>query len=187
VSLSGCALFSPVNVDTQRNVLNNVPLDLPSETTHPATLLVLTPQIAPAYAKTQMAYSIQPYQVAYFTRNAWAETPSQMIQPLVVQTLRSTHYFSEVLSAPYFGRHTFALRTELLQLEQDFTSDPATLRLTMRVALSRAATNQVIATKEWSVSQPMSQKTPYAGVVAANEAIQNLLRELARFVIENAG
>jgi cholesterol transport system auxiliary component len=186
VLISGCALFSPINIDTKKNVLDNIPHDLPSEKTHPATLLVLIPETTPAYATTQMAYSTEAYQVAYFTKNEWAETPSQMIQPLVVQTLRNTHYFSEVLSPPYFGHHTFGLRIEILELTQDFTSEPAMLQLAMRISLSREATNQVVATKEFSVSQPMRERNSYAGVVAANEAMPKLLRELARFVVEQA-
>jgi cholesterol transport system auxiliary component len=186
VLFSGCALFSPVKIDTKKNVLNNTPLDLPSETTHSATLLVLVPETMPAYATTQMAYSTQAYQIAYFSQNEWAETPSQMIQPLIVKTLRNTHYFSEVLSPPYFGRHTFALHVEILELRQDFTSEPATLQLAMRIYLSREATNQIIAAKELSVREPMSERNPYAGVVAANEAMPKLLRELAKFVVEKA-
>jgi len=184
--LSSCTLFSPVNIDTKKNMLNNIPLDLRSERTRPATLLVLEPETMPSYATTQMAYSTQAYQIAYFTKNDWAETPSQMIRPLIVQTLRNTQYFSEVLSPPDFGRHTFVLRSEILELKQDFTSEPAMLQLAMRISLSRDATNQVIATKELSVSQPMSERNPYAGVVAANEALPKLLRELAEFVVEKA-
>jgi cholesterol transport system auxiliary component len=183
---SGCTLFSPVNVDTKKNVLNTIPLDLRSERTHPATLLVLEPETTPVYATTQMAYSTQTHQIAYFAKNEWAETPSQMIQPLIVKTLQNTHYFSEVLSPPDFGRHTFELRIEILELQQDFTSEPAMLKLAMRISLRRDATNQVVATKELSVSQPMSEKNPYVGVVAANEAMPKLLRELAAFVIEKA-
>jgi cholesterol transport system auxiliary component len=183
---SGCTLFSPINIDTKKNVLNSIPLDLRGERTHPATLLVLEPETTPAYATTQMAYSTQAYQIAYFTKNDWAETPSQMIQPLIVQTLRSTQYFSEVLSPPDFGRHTFVLRSEILELKQDFTTEPAMLQLAMRISLSRDATNQVVATKELSVSQPMSERNPYAGVVAANEALPKLLRGLAEFVVETA-
>jgi cholesterol transport system auxiliary component len=186
VFFSGCTLFSPVNIDTKKNVLNSIPPDLPSEATHSATLLVLVPETMPAYATTQMAYSTQAYQIAYFTRNEWAETPAQMIQPLVVQTLRNTHYFSEVLSPPYFGRHTFGLRIEILELKQDFTSEPAMLQLAMRVSLGREETNQAVATKELLVSQPIKEKNPYAGVVAANEAMRTLLRELAKFVVEKA-
>ena len=186
VFLSGCTLFSPINMDTKKNVLNAIPLDLPSEATHSATLLVLTPEAMPAYAGTQMAYSTQTYQIAYFAKNEWAEPAPQMIQPLIVQTLRNTHYFGEVLSPPYFGRFSFELRSEILEIKQDFTSEPAVFKLAVRFSLSRASTNQVIATKDLSVSQPMAEKSPYAGVVAANEAMPKLLRDLAKFVIEKA-
>jgi cholesterol transport system auxiliary component len=184
--LSGCTLFSPVNVNTKKNVLDTIPHDLPTERTHPATLVVLAPETEPAYATTQMAYSTQAYQIGYFAQNEWAETPSQMIQPLIVETLRSTHYFSEVLSPPYFARYTFSLRTEILELKQNFTSEPAILQLTMRAVLSRGATNEVVASTELTVRQPMAGRNPYAGVVAANEAMPILLRELAKFVVEKA-
>jgi cholesterol transport system auxiliary component len=61
------------------------------------------------------------------------------------------------------------------------------LQLSMRFYLSREATNQVIATKELSVREPMRERSPYAGVMAANEAIAKVLRELASFIIEKAG
>jgi cholesterol transport system auxiliary component len=183
---SGCSLFSPVNMDTRKNLLNDIPLDLPTEMTHSSSLLVQVFDTIPAYATTQMAYSTQAYQIAYFTKNEWAETPSQMIQPLIVQTLRNTHFFSEVLSPPYFGHHTFGLRVEILELKQDFSSEPAMLKLAMRISLSREATNQIVATEELSLAEPMTEKKPYAGVVAANEAMSKLLRELAKFVVEKA-
>jgi cholesterol transport system auxiliary component len=187
VLFSGCTLFSPVKIDAKKNALYSIPLDLRSEKTRSATLLVLVPETTPVYATTQMAYSTQPYQVAYFSQNEWAETPSQMIQPLIVKTIRNTRYFSAVLSPPDFRRHTFALRIEILELKQDFTSEPAMLQLAMSFHLSREATNQVIATKELSVREPMRERNPYAGVVAANEAIAKVLRELASFIIEKAG
>jgi cholesterol transport system auxiliary component len=149
--------------------------------------LVLVPDTTPVYATTQMAYTTQAYQVAYFSKNEWAGTPARMIQPLIVTAMSNTHYFSEVLSSPHFGRHTFVLRSEILELKQDFTSEPAMLQLSMRFYLSREATNQVIATKELSVREPMRERSPYAGVMAANEAIAKVLRELASFIIEKAG
>lgn len=186
VSLSGCSLLSPVSVDTKKYALSTIPGDLPIERTHAATLLVLVPDTAPAYATSRMAYSTQKYQIAYFRQNEWVDTPAQMIQPLIVETLRRTHYFREVLSPPFFGPHTYLLRTEIIELEQDFASDPAILRLTMRFHLWRESSNQLIAAKELSVQEPLSERNPYAGVVAANDAEGRLLRELARFVIDNA-
>ena len=184
---SGCTLFSPVEVATEKDVLKSIPLDLPREQTHSASLLVLVPETAQLYDTTQMAYAIQAFQIAYFSQHEWAETPSQMMQPLIVDTIRNTHYFKEVLPAPDFGRHTFVLRTEIVELKQDFTSDPAMLQLALRAYLIREATNQVIATKELSVREPMRERNPYAGVVAANAAAVTILRELAKFVVDKAG
>lgn len=186
VAFSGCTLFSPVRIDTKEYVLDNIPRDLPNEQTHSATLLVLIPEAAPIYATRQMAYTTEAYQVAYFSQNEWAETPPQMIQPLIVEALRRTRYFSDVLSPPHFGRHTFVLHTEILTLEQDFTTDPAMLQFAMRVSLIREATNKVIATSELSAREPMREGNAAAGVAAANEAMAKLLRELARFVVEKA-
>jgi cholesterol transport system auxiliary component len=184
---SGCALLSPVDTAAKKYVLSSIPLDLPNERTRSATLLVLVPETHPAYGTTQMAYTTQAHQIAYFSRNEWAETPAQMMLPLIVKTISNTRYFSEVRSPPHFGRHTFALRTEILELTQDFTSDPAVLRLTMRFHLSREAMNRVIATKEVSVREPLRERNPAAGVVATNEAAVKVLRELARFVVDKGG
>lgn len=184
--ISGCGLLSPVKIEIQRGVINKIPIDLPGEKSRATSLSVLIPEARPIYDTTQMAYSIQPYQIAYFSRNEWGDTPSQMIQPLIVRTIQNTRHFSAVLSQPDFGRHTYALRTEILELKQDFTSNPAALELAMRFQLSREATNEVVATKEVSVREPMLEKTPYAGVVAANEATAKILRELARFLVEKA-
>jgi len=186
VLLSACTLLAPVNIDTKKYALSTIPGELPNQRTRAATLLVLVPESAPAYATPRMAYTTQKYQIAYFSQSEWVETPAQMMQPLIVETFRRTHYFGAVLSPPYFGQHTFSLRTEIIELQQDFTSDPAVLRLTMRFYLRREATNQLIAEKDFSVQEPLSERNPYAGVVAANVAVGRLLRELSSFVIGNA-
>jgi cholesterol transport system auxiliary component len=184
--LPGCALMPPVTVDANKYVLNAIPPEIPTEHTRSASVLVLTPQTSAAYATTKMAYSSQEYKIAYFAKNQWAATPSQMIHPLIVQTLQQSHYFREVVSPPYFGVHTFELRTEILELEQDFTRQPAMLKLAMRVTLTRSSTNEIVASKELAESQPMDERDPYAGVVAANQVVPKLLRSVAQFVVENA-
>ncbi|MDF3831910.1 ABC-type transport auxiliary lipoprotein family protein [Cupriavidus basilensis] len=183
--LSGCALLSPARTEINKYVLNTIPSSIPIARPHSATLLVLPPQTASIYASTRMLYTSRAYQIEYFSENEWAATPEQMIQPLIINTLRSTRYFSNVMSPPDYGSHTFVLRTDILELRQDFTADPAILKITIRFDLSREAASQVIATKEFSVREPMQARTPYAGVVAANEALGKVLRDLAIFVIEN--
>lgn len=185
-TLAGCALLSPARVDPEKAVLSKMPLELPQQPTRAVTLLVLPPETTPIYDTTLMAYTTRAYHVGYFSRHEWAGRPAQMLQPLLVGALQRTHAFGAVLTPPHAGRYTYALRTEIIELMQDFTSEPATLRLSLRLQLSDDTANRVVAIKEISLREPMQQKTPYAGVVAANDAAAKALQEIAGFVLEMA-
>ena len=163
-----------------------MPPEVPQRSSQGAVLVVYPPQTRPVYDTTEMAYMTRPYEIAYFSQHEWAEPPAQMLQPLLVGTLQNTRFFSAVLTPPYAGRHSFALRTEIRELIADFTSEPAALQLSLRFQLSEGATGAVVATKDISIREPMQQKTPYAGVVAGNDATAKALLELARFVVEKA-
>jgi cholesterol transport system auxiliary component len=182
--LPGCALLSPATPETIKAVLNKMPPELPQRASRAAVLVVFPPQTRPLYDTAQMAYTIRPYEVAYFAQHEWGETPGQMLQPLLVRTLQNTHYFSAVLSPPYAGHYSYALRTEIRELVADFSSEPAELQLSLRFQLSEGATGRIVATREISVREPMQDRTPYGGVVAANDATAKALLDLARFVLE---
>lgn len=167
-------------------MLDQIPPDVPHRESHSNTLLVFPPQTASVYDTKQMAYRTQAHEVAYFTEREWGETPAGMLHPLLVKTLEKTGAFDAVLTPPYAGRYTRALRTEILELMQDFSSQPATLALTLRFQLTDYEGQQVIATKEVSVRKPIEQATSYAGVVAANGATAEALRQMAVFALEKA-
>jgi cholesterol transport system auxiliary component len=184
---TSCALLTPATVETRKEMLTKIPDALPERKMHPATLLVFPPETSPLYDTVQMAYTIRTYQIAYFSRTEWGERPPRMIHPLLVQTLQKAGYFSTVVTPPFMGRYTHALRTEILALQQDFTSEPAMLRLALRVQLVAQAGNRVIATKEIDVREPIREKTPHGGAVAANDATAKALKEVADFVHAKAG
>ena len=56
------------------------------------TLLINIPTTSAAYNTTQMVYSQQPYQLNYFAKNSWVDSPPQMLQPLLVQTLQHSFH-----------------------------------------------------------------------------------------------
>lgn len=183
--LSGC--FGPIQTEpTSTYVLNTIPSCIPKRTTRPITLLVLQPDTRPVYNTTQMAYTIKPYQVAYFGRNQWAETPSQMLQPLIVQSLQSTHYFRAVVTPPYAGQYNYLLSTQILELQQNYVRCPNVVEFSVRAQLLRGETNQVVATKQFTVAVPIRRRTPYSGVFAANQATGIMLAELTNFCLEHA-
>lgn len=184
--VAGCTLLSPVQVETRKGVLDQIPVEIPQRITHTSTLLVLPPETNPTYNTTQMAYTIRPYQVDFFTQHEWSATPAQMLQPLLIKTLENTHYFIEVLTPPYPGNYTYALRTQIVELSQNFTTEPAAARLSLRVQLINGATSKIIAHKVIELREPMQHKNSYSGVVAANTATAKALHEIAKFVLEKS-
>jgi cholesterol transport system auxiliary component len=183
---TGCTLLTPVKNDMTAYVLKGIPADLPRQVGPSGTLVVLVPETSPLYSTRRMAYSTQAFQIGYFNESEWALAPAQMIQPLLVETMRSAGYSSEIAPSSPSGRHTLTLRTEILELNQDFSSEPATFRLGMRFSLHREPAHQLVATKEVSVSEPMRERTAYAGVVAGNVAVEKMLRALAVFANGNS-
>ncbi|HEV7611602.1 MAG TPA: ABC-type transport auxiliary lipoprotein family protein [Steroidobacteraceae bacterium] len=184
MSVASCSVFLPARVNVERAVLDQMPMELPQGEKGPASLLVYPPETAPRFDTPQMAYRTDPHQIAFFTRREWAETPSQMLHPLLLKALEESHSFSAVLVPPYAGHYTYALRTQILELTQDFTSATPLFGLTIRIELSDYAAQRVIATKEISLQEPMQGRTSYAGVAAANLATARALRDVAAFLLE---
>lgn len=183
--VSGCSLFSPITNEMRVEVIDKLPLEVPQRQTHTATLLILAPNSNPVYDTVRIAYRTQPHQIEYFSRHEWGATPAQMLLPLLTQTMENTGYFNAVVTPPYFGPYRYALRTEILELTQDFTVTPATVYLSLRVQLVDGTSNRIIASRAITMNEPMLQENPYAGVVAANDVAAQALQQIARFVLEN--
>lgn len=183
-TLTGCSVFLPVKLDEEKKfVINSVPAASHVQRKH-VSLYVEPIDSSAIYNTTAMAYTKQPYQVSYFVKNSWADTPANMLRPLVVQAFENTHAVWAGHSSIAIN-YNYVLSMQLLQLQQDFYHSPTTLHLIMRAQLLSGATNKVIAEKEFLVDEVMVANTPYSGVVAANSATQEFLRQLTRFCLSH--
>lgn len=182
--LAGCA-FAPVEPPITTALLDQLPADVPQGTASATTLIVFAPEARPALDTTQMAYTLRPHHLAFFARNQWAESPAQMLQPLLVRTLERTGALAAVVPPPHRTAGALGLRTEVVDLVQDFSQQPPVLRFVLRARLSDESANRVLASREFTVAEPMRHSTPAAGVAAANAAVALALRELAQWVLES--
>lgn len=183
-TLAGCA-FAPAEPPMTTSLLDQMPADIPRRAPSPVTLILFPTEARPAIDGTQMAYTVRAHQLASFAHNQWAESPAQMLQPLLLRTLEATGAFAAVVTPPHRTAGTLGLRVEIVDLVQDFSGDTPVLRLAWRARVSDEGANRVIATREFRVDEPMQQKTPAAGVLAANAATARALGELARWVLDN--
>jgi cholesterol transport system auxiliary component len=180
--LVGCSLLLPPKSEPVTAILNKLPDRVLTRAARRDTLLVRLPETSAAYDTTRMAYSVRAYQLAYFRDNQWAGTPAQMIQPLLVRTMQQTGFFRAVLSPPESEPASYALRIEILELIQDHTANPPVLRVKLRLQLFDAS-GRPIAGQEIVEQETMADAVPYAGVVAANDAMAKALRDAAQFVM----
>ncbi|NNM59121.1 MAG: hypothetical protein HKM04_04835 [Legionellales bacterium] len=148
------------------------------------SLLVSLPQATAGYDTDKMAYILHPYELGYFTKNQWVDEPRRMLEPLIAESLQNTHQFSAVTEAPFSGFTDLRLDTTLLELHQNFLTNPSQVELVVDVRLVKCSSQRIIAGKRFSITVPALQNTPYGGVQAANQAVAIFLQQLIKFIPE---
>jgi cholesterol transport system auxiliary component len=144
-------------------------------------LVVDVPRAAPGYDSTRMVYLRRPQELEAFAFHEWVEPPAQMLAPLMVRALQDSGAFRVVLLAPSAASGGLRLETELIRLQQDFSTRPSQVRLTLRAVLLDTATRQAVAWREFDERVPATADDPVAGVAAAHQATRRVLAALAAF------
>lgn len=179
--VTGCSLLPrPVPVATDQYVLEYKAAGKSLLPDAPV-LIVTTPRAHGGYDTPRMAYMQQEYGLRYYTLSRWADTPARMLAPLLADAIQGTGRFQAVYASPGSIAADLRLDTELVRLHQDFTRQPSEIQLTMRAQLVDVRKGRVIATRQFDVSVAAESDDTYGGVVAANQAVGQLLPMLAQF------
>ncbi|HEU5280817.1 MAG TPA: ABC-type transport auxiliary lipoprotein family protein [Gammaproteobacteria bacterium] len=185
LSLTACSMFGPVQTpDDHRYLINAMPASFKQVKHTPAILLVTQPDTAAVYNTTNMAYTVKPYQVSFYSQNQWAATPSQMVLPLLAQSLEKTGAFRAVVVSPYIGKTDYTINTQIIKMQQNYLNAKAGFfELVMQVEIVRSSTGTSIATRQFSIKEPIGQASPYNGVVAGNTAMAKILMQVCHFAM----
>jgi cholesterol transport system auxiliary component len=181
--LSACTTLtsSPVH-QYQLNAFGAVAKIHPKQRT---SILINQPSAMVGYDTKHMLYVTKPYQLSVFADNSWMSAPANMLLPLVVQSVESSHYFYAVASSPEAINTDYRLELQLLALEQNFLVKPSQLRLVVRATLMQVMNNHMIAETTLYEQLPCPKDTPYGGVLAANQATQALTRRITHFIVKH--
>jgi len=150
------------------------------------TLVVNPPRAAAGFESAHIVYLRRPHEIEFFAYSQWVDAPAQMLAPLIVGAIERTGAFRAVLRAPTAAAAELRLDTELIRLQQDFTSSPSHVQLTLRAVLIETGTRRVVAVREFDASVPAPSDDTQGGVAAANQAVQRVLAELAKFTADAA-
>lgn len=162
-------------------------LGLPAEAAIPrfqtlaATLLLEKPEADAGFTSRAIAYRRSPYELSYYSRSRWADSPARMIEPALVTAMERSGLFQAVLRAPTSARADYRLDTELLRLQQVLKDGRAEAQLALRVQLVDNEKRRVVASRIIEASAPAEPDA--AGAVAAtHRALAEVLAQTTAFV-----
>lgn len=186
--LAGCSALQPPQTESQNiYVLEATPISTATRVRRDLVLAVSMPRAASGFDTPQMVYVRQPYALNYFVANRWADEPSRLLGPVLVQALDRAGGFRAVVPVPGAVPADIRLDTELIRLQQDFATRPSRIQLTLRAQLIDAREQRVLATRLFDEAEDAPSDDAYGGVTAANRALQRLLEKLADFCAAESG
>lgn len=187
ILLASCsALRAPQREAAKLYLLDASAAVRPSPIQRNLVLAVSMPRASAGFDTPQMAYQQSDHQLQYFAVNRWLDTPASMLEPLLLQTLEQSRGFSAVVRTPSMVTADVRLDTELLRLQQDFSSHPSRVQLTLRVQLIDVSAKRVLASKLFAVAEDAPSDDARGGVIAANRLLQQLLGQVAEFCVSAA-
>lgn len=148
------------------------------------TLIISPPQAASGFDSQRIVYLRQAHQLEYFAHNEWVDPPARMLGPLLVSAAQQTGAFAAVVLASGTAAGDLRLSTELLQLQQNFQASPSRVQLRLRAYLTDEKTRKVLASKDFSAEAAAASDTPQGGVAAANAVVQQVLTQVAQFLVD---
>ncbi|NNM01531.1 MAG: hypothetical protein HKO62_12330 [Gammaproteobacteria bacterium] len=161
--------------------------EIPQDAATGTALFVSPPVAAEPYDTVRMIYVAEPLRIQYFADNQWAAEPAAMLQAVMLAELNSRRAFKVVSTGVPRGTKALRLEVNLLRIRQEFTSSPSAGVVELKAELSRVPGGEIVAAGRFSARRNATQESPRGGAVALNQAVQQLVAELADFVIANAG
>jgi cholesterol transport system auxiliary component len=146
------------------------------------TLIITPPRAVAGFDSQRIIYLRNDHQLEYFAHSEWVDTPARMLGPLLASSMEATGVFGAVVVTPAGAAGDLRLETEIVQLQHSFQSSPSAVQFTLRAFLLDDKTRRVLAWREFRGEAICANDTPQAGVVAANQAVQKVLTELAQFM-----
>lgn len=187
LSLDACSLLKPSTTESPSfyslNIGSSEPVLGPrGDARTLPTLTITPPRAAAGFDSQRIIYVRNDNQLEYFAHSEWVDTPARMLGPLLASAMDRTGVFGAVMVTPAAASVDLRLETEIIRLQHNFQTKPSRVQFTLRAFLLDDKTRRVLAWRELRGEAVSASESPQGGVAAANQAVQTVLNELAKFV-----
>ncbi len=182
----GCGASRPVKYYT----LESIPADAPV-TSHafPVTLLIAHITAPHLYRDDRIVYGNGPVQMGTYEYQRWAEPPTDMLESLLLESLRASGRFRSVERLSSSARGDYIVRGHLSAL-QEVDSPGIIARFTIALELFYPKTGTTVWTQTYTHDEPAAAKTVPAVVEALEKNVrggmEQLTASLSQYFAEHA-
>lgn len=185
--LGACSVLKPAASEPPAfyalNSPPTAPIQAPASATRTLpTLLITSPRAGAGFDSQKIILVRHEHQLEYFAHSEWVDTPARMLAPLLAGALEATGAFGAVVLSPASAAGDLRLETEITRLQHNFLTQPSRVQFTLRAFVLDDRMHRVLAWREFRSEAVSASDTPQGGVMAANQAVQTVLTELAQFV-----
>jgi cholesterol transport system auxiliary component len=144
----------------------------------PITLLVGRIVAAHLYHDDRLVYGSGPVQLGTYEYDRWAESPADMVQDLLISTLRNSGQYAAVARVASSARGDYVVRGHLLQMYG--VDQPALVaRFSLQVELYDPQGRATIWTQTYTHDEPVQGKTVPAIVEAMDRNVNAGMQQLS--------
>lgn len=130
----------------------------------PVTLLVGPLKASHLYREDRIVYGTKGEEMGTYEYQRWAEPPTEMLQEMLVQELRSSGHYRSVYPLSSDAHGDYILRGRLFNFRE--ISQPLSARVTLEVELREVKSGSIVWSHSYTHDEPVSGKD-VPGVVAA--------------------
>jgi len=171
---AGCGSARPVKYYVLD--VGPVPTTAPSPV-YPISLLVGHVNTSHLYRDDRLVYGSGPVQLGVYTDRRWAETPADMVQDLLISSLRSSGQYRSVSRLGSNARGGYVVRSNLEALYE--VDQPALVgRFAMRVELFDSKAGATVWVGNYSHDEPVNGKDVAAVVEALSRNVRAGMQQL---------
>jgi len=172
--LAACGAIAPVKYYR----LDVVPAPAPSGgSPYPVNLILGQISAPDLFRDDRLVYSTSPVEMGTYENQRWAEAPTEMLENMVLELLRSSGQYRSVQKISSNARGDYILRGHLSALnEVDMPQVAARVRLEMELFDRKSGT--IVWAQSYAHDEPVSNKTVPAVVEAMQTDVRAGLQQL---------
>lgn len=131
-------------------------------------------------ANVDMTYSREANVVEAYTKSAWIEPPTKLIQVAIANAFIQSNGYRDVLLSPTAISAPYKVETSIQKMQQYFDHNQSFVELSLLVRLVDASSQKLLFSQQYSVKEPVLIQNAQGGVEAYNRALDKMLPTIVR-------